>query len=75
MITPNFEYAGTRRISYSGGAIFVPVCEKCGRYVKAYLFIRINGLGQLSQGPNAHCSKCGKTRMIFEGFFEEEQES
>jgi len=29
------NYENMNRIKYTGGAIFVPVCEKCGRLVKA----------------------------------------
>lgn len=64
------EYVETRRVRYTGGAQFVPVCEKCGRYVKADKTISVSeGLG-LHPQPNATCSKCGRTHMLFEGFLE-----
>jgi hypothetical protein len=66
----DFSYEGTRRQTYEDGAQFIPVCEKCGRYVKAHKTIRVNGEG-LHPEPNADCSKCGPTRMIFEGFVAE----
>ena len=53
---------------YESGATFVPVCEKCGRFVKAdesIFFSEAKGV----QTPNATCSKCGRTAMIFEGFY------
>ena len=55
-------------IRYAGGATFVRVCEKCGRFVKAYKKITLNGLGELTNKNNAHCKKCGKTKMLFQGF-------
>lgn len=64
-------YENTRRVMYLGGATFVPVCEKCGRYVKADDIIRASEGQGLSPETNATCAKCGRTRMIFEGFMEE----
>ena len=64
------EYENTRRIEYEGGAIFVPVCEECHRFVKADDTVFTNDYG-LSPEPNATCSKCGRTHMLFEGFIEE----
>lgn len=61
-------YPETRRVQYEGGAIFVPVCMTCHRYVKPDETIRTNERG-LHPGPNATCSKCGRTRMHFEGFY------
>lgn len=65
-------HENTKRIVYAAGengdAVFVPVCEKCGRFVKADETIKINCDG-LSDEPNATCSRCGRVRMIFEGFF------
>jgi len=61
-------YPDTRRVVYSCGALFVPVCEKCGRYVKADNIIRYTDWAGLADEPNATCSKCGRTRMLFEGF-------
>lgn len=73
MIDTDCAYENVRRIVYKGGATFVPVCENCARFVKANDTVSINGLGELSDQPNATCSKCGRTKMIFEGFFEEEE--
>lgn len=57
----------SRRIVYGeSGATFVPKCEKCLRYVKADKSIWINGAGDIK--PNATCSKCGRTSMLFEGY-------
>lgn len=63
----DFEYPSTSRVSYEGGATFVPVCTKCGRYVKADATIWVGDAG-LKPGPNATCSKCGRAEMLFEGF-------
>ena len=67
-----YEYENLRRISYPddyhGNAIFVPVCPKCGRFVKADDSIFINDSG-LKKQSNATCKKCGRIEMPFEGFF------
>jgi hypothetical protein len=64
------EYSETRRIQFEGGATFVPVCITCARFVKADDTIRMNENTGLAQEPNATCSKCGRTQMLFEGFIE-----
>lgn len=64
-----YTYENTRRLTYGEGATFVPVCTKCGRYVKADEEISFNWLsGNLADQPNATCSKCGRIQMLFEGF-------
>jgi ribosomal protein L32 len=63
-----YEYEDTRRVVYGEDATFVPVCIKCGRYVKADEFIEVNDSVGLKKQPNATCSKCGRTKMLFEGF-------
>jgi len=65
------EYGGTRRLAYDFGdsigmAVFVPVCEKCSRFVKAGT-VRA-GEGGLADEPNAECSRHGAIKMLFEGF-------
>lgn len=62
------QYENTRRIQYEGGAVFVPKCIKCGRFVKGDKTIQANDTG-LRDVPNADCSKCGRTNMGFEGFY------
>ena len=76
MSMADFTYENFRRVIYgckddSEKAQFIPVCEKCGRFVKADASIALNSYG-LADQPNATCKKCGRTKMIFEGFFEEE---
>jgi hypothetical protein len=67
------EYEGVRRVSYGdsddeyGKAVFVPVCETCGRFVKADKTVTF-GEHTISDKPNATCSRCGRTHMLFEGF-------
>lgn len=61
------EYENTRRVVYKGGATFVPVCAKCGRYVKADETIMVGDAG-LKDQPNATCARCDRTKMLFEGF-------
>lgn len=72
----DYDYENTRRVSYDcddeGIAVFVPVCEKCGRFVKADPTIKTNVDG-LEPGPNATCSRCGRVEMPFDGFFGEEE--
>ena len=63
------EFENTRRIVYEGGATFILVCDKCKRFVKADETIKVNEITGLVPGTNAFCSKCGRTEMIFEGFF------
>jgi len=63
-----FEYEGMRRVQYEDGATFVPVCSKCSRFVKADKEIWFNEITGLKDVPNAECSKCGPTKMLFEGF-------
>ena len=63
-----FEYENIRRKQYESSATFVPVCTACGRFVKADETILINDETGLKEQPNATCSKCGRIRMLFEGF-------
>lgn len=66
------EYENIKRIVYEtdgGMAVFIPVCEKCGRFVKADKFIFACESKGLKDCPNANCSKCARTKMLFEGFF------
>lgn len=69
----DFEYQNARRICYGdddeyGKAQFVPVCSKCGRFVKADATITF-GEYTIAPGPNATCKRCGRINMLFEGFF------
>jgi hypothetical protein len=63
------EYENVRRIAYGDeGATFVPVCKTCGRFVKADAKILVShALGPIA--PNATCKKCGRTEMLFEGYY------
>ncbi len=67
---PEFEYRDTRRVVYGDtGATFVPVCQKCGRYVVADPTIKVYGDGSVHEDEaNAECSKDGRVSMIFEGY-------
>jgi len=48
-------------------AYFIPKCEKCFRYVKAKPCVLLNEKMELDESENrATCSKCGRTKMIFE---------
>jgi len=61
------EYEDTRRVYYGeDNASFVPVCIKCGRFVKADKEVMFNEMGPV--GDNAICSKCGRIQMLFEGY-------
>lgn len=71
------DYEGVRRVCYKGGAVFVPVCQNCNRFVKAddtVYFKGSDGEYGLADGPNATCKKCGRTEMLFEGFFDTGEE-
>lgn len=62
------EYEGVRRLVFGDErATFVPVCSKCGRFVKADAEVYVSESG-LKAGENATCAKCGRTEMLFEGF-------
>jgi len=63
-------YENVRRVVYDGGATFVPVCAVCLRFVKADKTILVNEWLGLKDQPNATCRKCGRTKMLFEGFFD-----
>lgn len=63
-----FTYENFRRVCYAGGLTFIPVCPKCGRFVKADEIVIVNGLDELVSQPNATCSKDGRVEMLFEGF-------
>jgi hypothetical protein len=73
MIDSDHDYEGVRRVVYGdhsdeyGGATFIPVCEHCGRFVKADKMMRFKG-ETISDETNATCSKHGRTHMLFEGF-------
>ncbi len=62
------DYENIRRITYGEGATFIPVCAKCGKFVKADESIKISDIFGISLEPNATCKKCGRTTMLFEGF-------
>lgn len=62
------EYENTRRVVYDEGMTFVPVCMKCGRFVKAPKKMRTDYQGQ-PKGNHAKCSRCGPTQMLFEGYY------
>jgi len=69
------DYEGVRRLVYGerggseyAGAVFVPVCPQCGRFVKADDAITFCE-GAVKPQPNATCKRCGRVAMIFEGFY------
>lgn len=70
-----------RRITYGsrddeiGVSIFIPACTHCGRFAKAdaMMSFRVTGTSEAGlslepKTPNAHCQKCGRTGMLWEGF-------
>lgn len=80
------DYINIKRKVY-GNAYFLPVCEKCGRFVKADKSIWLNKFGQvydkkvkrilkstnndisIEKQTNCKCSKCGRSNMLFEGYY------
>ena len=69
------EYENLRRAVYGrNGPMFIPVCPKCGRFVKAdgtYSFSENSGIDH--KKPNATCKKCGRIAMPFDGWDEDEE--
>jgi len=66
------EYENVRRVMYAsdeGNLWFIPVCPKCGRFVKSDKTVTVNGLGEYVAKPNSRCKHCGRVEMLFEGFF------
>ncbi len=63
-------YENVRRVVYDFGEdgvlYFIPVCEKCGRFVKADETMSMRKY--TDNEPTATCSKCGRTAMLCEGF-------
>ncbi len=66
-----YEYENLRRITYGEtGALFIPVCSKCGRFVKADDNMMFNVEDDFDRKkPNAFCTKDGRVSMPFEGFY------
>lgn len=62
------EYENVRRLVYGEGAHFIPVCKTCARFVKADAEILFDAWEQ-PKGENATCKKCGRTEMLFEGYY------
>ena len=57
-----------RRVTYENGATFIPICEICKRFVKADDEVFFNGFDELKDTPNAICKRCGRVKMVFEGY-------
>lgn len=64
-----YDFAEEKRIIYGDGAMFLRRCKKCCRFVKAPESMVFNGLGNYIEEKNVDCSKCGKTSLVFEGFY------
>lgn len=66
-------YENKRHVIYDcedeGGAMYIPVCPNCGKFVKADKAIKFKCVGLASDStiPNATCPKCGRVAMPFEG--------
>jgi hypothetical protein len=68
-VLTDYSYANIRRVVYGDErATFIPVCDICGRFVKADATIATNMEGAWIKGPNAECHKCGRVVMPFEGY-------
>lgn len=63
-----YEYDKSPRIEYENRMIFIRVCPKCGRFVKADKIIKVNYYDQ-PVGSNSTCSKCGRVEMVYEGIY------
>lgn len=64
----DWDYPEGPYIEFDGGAMFIRVCENCGRFVKADSKIFVSEAEGLSKRTNATCKKCGRTHMSFCGF-------
>jgi hypothetical protein len=65
---PEYSYINTPRHIYplldgQGDAYFLPVCQKCGRYVKMDSSIYWNEYKGFADKPNATCTKCGRIKI------------
>ena len=58
----------TDLIAFGDGMTFVRRCETCNRFVKPCKRVKVDGQGQ-PRGNNATCRKCGRTRMLFIGYY------
>jgi hypothetical protein len=63
-----FYYYNEKYVVYEGGITFARHCEICGRFVKADKTIMASEMS-ISDEPNATCKKCGRTHMIFLGYY------
>ena len=69
--TDTYAYPKLRRVVYEGGATFVPVCLTCGRFVipdEEIVCGVSGGIYPIEPETTAMCSRCGRTKMPFEGF-------
>ena len=55
--------------TYDGGATFIRRCGHCNRFVRANKTIHTSESWGLKDEPNAVCTKCGPTKMLFVGFY------
>jgi hypothetical protein len=68
MSYPEFIYENTPRHIYplgngDGDAYFLPICPKCGRYIKMDSQIFWNEYTGFKNQPNATYSKCGRVKI------------
>lgn len=67
-----YEYENLRRVTYADEeetAVFIPVCPKCAKFVKADKRIKYNSERGIDDTANATCKKCGRVVMLCEGIF------
>jgi len=71
-VLSDFSYEGLRRVCFEvedgSVAMFVPVHDGCGLFVKADDVSRFGENGW-DEKPNATCKKHGRVAMLFEGFY------
>ena len=68
-VTPDYAYENTRRVCYGEDrATFIPVCDQCARFVKRPKSVTFDTNGFPDPPNQAHCSRCGPTMMVFEGY-------
>jgi hypothetical protein len=61
-------FENTRRHITDEGAVFVPVCPHCCRFVRPDDHIAFNGLGAPLHTTNARCIAHNRVAMPFEGW-------
>lgn len=69
------DWAGTPTVVYrdpldrDGEYLFLRICIRCGRFVKADSTVRFEWPNLQPRIPNATCARCGRTNMPDIGYY------